>query len=179
MESKCAVVFFDEIDALGQSRVTSDNEGGGVASQGAGGDNSSRRVLAELLIQMTRLATNGDGYESDSEAEDKEEGYGDEESTMSTGSASFGRDGTCLGCRLMSPMRTSSDFEMKIQAKGDSEAGSPEQPGEGGNQYSADKLQPKPRVIVVAATNRPAGKAFHIAAEHGIFASNFNIYYRS
>ena len=47
MESKCAVIFFDEIDALGRDS--------GKMSQ-AGGDNSSRRLLAELLIQMTELS---------------------------------------------------------------------------------------------------------------------------
>jgi SpoVK/Ycf46/Vps4 family AAA+-type ATPase len=61
--SKCSVIFFDEIDALGRSRV--DEEG--AASQAAG-DNSSRRVLAELLIQMTGLM------------QDNEEEFSDEES---------------------------------------------------------------------------------------------------
>eukprot|EP00980_Cylindrotheca_fusiformis_P010113 scaffold2243_cov122-Cylindrotheca_fusiformis.AAC.29 len=49
--SKCAVLFFDEIDALGQSRGgngTSDSERGGD-------DGCSRRVLAELLIQLNRI----------------------------------------------------------------------------------------------------------------------------
>ena len=66
MESKCAVVFFDEIDALGRSRVDEDS---GKMSQ-AGGDNSSRRVLAELLIQMTELSNDNDNEEDDDEGEE-------------------------------------------------------------------------------------------------------------
>lgn len=47
LESRCAVVFFDEIDALGQSRET----------KGAGeGEGCSRRVLAELLLQLNVIA---------------------------------------------------------------------------------------------------------------------------
>lgn len=44
LESKCAVVFFDEIDALGQARSSSGN--------GDQGESCSRRVLAELLLQL-------------------------------------------------------------------------------------------------------------------------------
>jgi SpoVK/Ycf46/Vps4 family AAA+-type ATPase len=47
LESKCAVIFFDEIDALGQSR---ENRGSGE------GEGCSRRVLAELLIQLNAIA---------------------------------------------------------------------------------------------------------------------------
>lgn len=51
MESRCTILFFDEIDALGQSRGSS----AGISDQGGGGDGCSRRVLAELLIQMNRI----------------------------------------------------------------------------------------------------------------------------
>lgn len=47
-------MFFDEIDALGQSR------GGSQAGQVATNDPSSRRVLAELLIQLNKINTNQD-----------------------------------------------------------------------------------------------------------------------
>lgn len=47
LESKCAVVFFDEIDALGQNR---ENMGTGE------GEGCSRRVLAELLLQLNTIA---------------------------------------------------------------------------------------------------------------------------
>jgi SpoVK/Ycf46/Vps4 family AAA+-type ATPase len=50
--SKCAVLFFDEIDALGQSRG---EPGSASAHQSSGGDVCSRRVLAELLIQLNRI----------------------------------------------------------------------------------------------------------------------------
>jgi SpoVK/Ycf46/Vps4 family AAA+-type ATPase len=46
LESKCAVVFFDEIDALGQSR---EDRGSGE------GEGCSRRVLAELLMVMSEI----------------------------------------------------------------------------------------------------------------------------
>jgi SpoVK/Ycf46/Vps4 family AAA+-type ATPase len=48
------VLFFDEIDSIGQSRGGGD-ENGGIANTG-GSDSSSRRILAELLIQLTNLA---------------------------------------------------------------------------------------------------------------------------
>lgn len=50
MNSKCAILFFDEIDALGQARGGTPN-----MSQG-GGDGCSRRVLAELLIQLNQIS---------------------------------------------------------------------------------------------------------------------------
>jgi len=51
MNSKCAVLFFDEIDALGQARG-----GDGTSNMAqAANDGCSRRVLAELLIQLNRI----------------------------------------------------------------------------------------------------------------------------
>jgi ATP-dependent 26S proteasome regulatory subunit len=47
MHSRCAVLFFDEIDALGQSRGC----GNGDRGMALGGETSSRRILAELLKQ--------------------------------------------------------------------------------------------------------------------------------
>jgi hypothetical protein len=56
-ESKCAVVFFDEIDALGLCRSSASDTSGnsGTKSDTGGADTCSRKVLAELLIQLTRL----------------------------------------------------------------------------------------------------------------------------
>ncbi|CAB9509623.1 metalloprotease FTSH [Seminavis robusta] len=52
MESKCSVLFFDEIDALGQNRG-----GGGGHEQGSGDSSSaSRKVLAELLLQLNTIS---------------------------------------------------------------------------------------------------------------------------
>ena len=50
LESKCAVVFFDEVDALGQSR----SENGGESSGESEG--CSRRILAELLMELNLIA---------------------------------------------------------------------------------------------------------------------------
>ncbi len=58
--NKCSVIFFDEIDALGQSRGAVGVHGNGATTQNdeSGlGDNSSRRILAELLIQLTKVNT--------------------------------------------------------------------------------------------------------------------------
>jgi len=75
--NRCTVLFFDEIDALGQSRGIGSNRttgGGGKdepstgtpeQSGGSGaGDNSSRRILAELLIQLSKVNTFHGTYES-------------------------------------------------------------------------------------------------------------------
>lgn len=126
MESRCTVVFFDEIDALGRSRV---DEGGGGESQ-SGGDHSSRRVLAELLIQMTALSNmnneEGDCGESEEEENGDYDGYCDDLTTMSNaGSEGFGF------------------VNERSQARSTS--------GDDGS----DKVRTKARVIVVAATNRP------------------------
>ena len=48
LESKCSVIFFDEIDALGHTR-----ENGGSGE----GEGCSRRVLAELLLQLNVALT--------------------------------------------------------------------------------------------------------------------------
>ena len=111
--SNCSVIFFDEIDALGRSRV--DEEG--AASQAAG-DNSSRRVLAELLIQMTRLSQEETSTEMDEDSDDETVAYED--------------DGG-LGNAPPSSLE-----QQQI-------VGTP----------TRDKEKSKPRVIVVAATNRP------------------------
>jgi SpoVK/Ycf46/Vps4 family AAA+-type ATPase len=50
MESCCTVLFFDEIDALGHSRGPSES-----GAQNSESDGCSRRVLAELLMQLTLL----------------------------------------------------------------------------------------------------------------------------
>jgi SpoVK/Ycf46/Vps4 family AAA+-type ATPase len=52
MESKCAVIFFDEIDALGLSREIGESQAG---------DGCSRRVLAELLVQLNHIGSSVGG----------------------------------------------------------------------------------------------------------------------
>ena len=152
MESKCAVVFFDELDALGRSRVDEDS---GKMSQ-AGGDNSSRRVLAELLIQMTNLNDDRDGeYGSDSESEEYD-GYCDDSesfsgrSTVSTGTGIFG----CINDGI----QPSDNLGLRPKAlcSGEQYVGTPSSSGkEGSTTYIHGEMQPKPRIIVIAATNRP------------------------
>lgn len=69
--SRCAVLFFDEIDALGYSR----GDESGKSQDGDG----SRRILAELLIQLSSLSTaqeqhrdqRDDDDESDVEQEER------------------------------------------------------------------------------------------------------------
>ncbi|KAL7448818.1 hypothetical protein ACHAWC_000950, partial [Mediolabrus comicus] len=127
MESKCTVVFFDEIDALGRSRV---DEGSSGESQSGGGDHSSRRVLAELLIQMTALS-NAANVEEDSESDEEEDdydGYCDDSFTCQSTLSTAGSDG--FGRRTTQARSNTGDDGM-------------------------NKVQVKPRVIVVAATNRP------------------------
>ena len=76
MESRCTVLFFDEIDALGQSR--GDGDSGNTDQSGSG--NNSRRILAELLIQMTKMSSE-QVDDSHSETDDDEE-EGDDESLI-------------------------------------------------------------------------------------------------
>ena len=49
MESRCAVLFFDEVDALGQAR------GGFPGQVSSNSDPSARRILAEMLIQLNSV----------------------------------------------------------------------------------------------------------------------------
>jgi len=95
--SRCTVLFFDEIDALGQSRGVSNNSngvagGGGKAGpsaggseqSGGGGDNSSRRILAELLIQLTKINSIHGTYDSSLFTESEEEEKDNEESRLNS-----------------------------------------------------------------------------------------------
>lgn len=70
MESKCAVLFFDEIDALGISRGGS---GGTSHSENGGGvDGCTRRVLAELLIQMNCINDSSQSNNNNNGLQDRE-----------------------------------------------------------------------------------------------------------
>ena len=69
MESRCTVLFFDEIDALGQSRGDGDSSN----TDQSGSGNNSRRILAELLIQMTKMSSEQvDDSNSDTDEEEFE-----------------------------------------------------------------------------------------------------------
>ena len=153
MESKCAVVFFDEIDALGRSRVDEDS---GKMSQ-AGGDNSSRRVLAELLIQMTELSNDNDNEEDDDEGEEYG-GYdadGDSfsgRSTISTGIYDQQQRNNDMQPSIALGTQVSADTE---QQQLHASCNTPNRLFGDNNSNTNNQQQPKPRVIVVAATNRP------------------------
>ena len=160
MESKCAVIFFDEIDALGRSRVDEDS---GKMSQ-AGGDNSSRRVLAELLIQMTELSHDN---EEEDDGGEEEEGYdnvgtggycddadGDSfsgRSTLSTSTGIFVDQRNDNGGSIMQPLSNA----LGTQVSADDEQHEVFTPTRSDGDGNTQLQQPKPRVIVVAATNRP------------------------
>ena len=162
MESKCAVVFFDEIDALGRSRV--DEDSGGKISQ-AGGDNSSRRVLAELLIQMTELSHDNEEEDDGGEEEyhvgtgeyDCDEADGDSFSGRSTLSTSTGifvdqRNDIGNGNIMLHPPSNALGTQVSADDEQHEEVFTPIR-SDGDD--TAQLQQPKPRVIVVAATNRP------------------------
>ena len=72
------MLFFDEIDSIGQSRGGADENGGNTNAGGS--DGSSRRILAELLIQLTNLAKSDRGdddalVENNDGEGNKNEGY--------------------------------------------------------------------------------------------------------
>lgn len=79
MESHCTVLFFDEIDALGVSRNgtcggdSSGALGDNASNSGGSGEHSSRRILAELLIQLSNLSSYiSDEADSISDAEEND-----------------------------------------------------------------------------------------------------------
>ena len=189
MESKCAVIFFDEIDALGRSRV---DEGSDGNTSHSGGDNSSRRVLAELLIQMTELSSGNieedesgddDSSRSDNDDDVEYEGYCEDRDNFAGDgmrSTSFTGEGIytqhennvhvqvppphVLSPRSISPIPSSNHSDVKVYKENASsecslmylqQEGHPTRSTEVGKHGSSDKRQPEPRVIVVAATNRP------------------------
>jgi SpoVK/Ycf46/Vps4 family AAA+-type ATPase len=148
MESKCAVLFFDEIDALGQSR----GEMGTPSSEqsGGGGDACSRRILAELLIQLNRINSShghigGGCHQHHEEEEASAEHHHGEQSLDNSDAASI-----------------DSVYEDDEQVEQQGYDGSPhddcahmhdeEEQHDDSQQGSSSRGI---RVIVVAATNRP------------------------
>jgi SpoVK/Ycf46/Vps4 family AAA+-type ATPase len=162
MDSKCAVLFFDEIDALGQSR----GGGGGTPStgdpthtnqmscaSGGGADGSSRRVLAELLIQMTRLNTSNGMVVDEISAGDKADTSGpymEEDGTnvedLSEGDVHLADDQKHLD--------VDDDISSETMDNTSEYAATNEIDNNEEQQESAKGNIPV-RVIVVAATNRP------------------------
>ena len=112
LESKCAVIFWDEIDALGRARRSSSHS----QEDGGGGDDCSRRILAELLMELNKL--------SESVALPSHDNFDEEEDSSSTTSKQ------CL-------FPQEDECEQSLRAN-----------KEGQNSRS-------PRLLIVAATNRP------------------------
>jgi SpoVK/Ycf46/Vps4 family AAA+-type ATPase len=143
MESKCAVLFFDEIDALGQSR----GEMGTPSSEqsGGGGDACSRRILAELLIQLNRINSSQGNIGGDEEEASVEHHHG-EKSLDNTDAASIDsvyedyEQGEQQGYGA-APQDDCEHMHDEEEQHDDSQQGSSSSRGI--------------RVIVVAATNRP------------------------
>jgi SpoVK/Ycf46/Vps4 family AAA+-type ATPase len=181
--NRCTVLFFDEIDALGQSRGvgTSNNNGNGTtgggkagpsigksnqsggSGSGGSGDNSSRRILAELLIQLTKINTVHGTYDSsslsidsseencDEEEKDKyfEESRLDsreEEENMDANFFSSSDDTPAVICQ--DKMILEEEDKVRRQHKHNNDI-------ENNNSIDNDNDNRTVRVIVVAATNRP------------------------
>jgi SpoVK/Ycf46/Vps4 family AAA+-type ATPase len=155
----CTVLFFDEIDALGQSRgasssnSSSNNNGNGVTGGGkaggsehsGGGDNSSRRILAELLIQLTNINTIHGTYDSSSMPLDSSEEDCDEEEMGNCKKSRLDsrEDGTPPSVIRQDEMSLEEEGKLKLRHK------------QSNSSIDDDSDNRTVRVIVVAATNRP------------------------
>ena len=162
-DSRCCVLFFDEIDSIGGARSGmggsfGDNGGAGgamTASVGGGGDGGSgRRVLAELLIQLTR------NFNEVGDDEDDYEGCGDDGEDATSVSSATKVDACTSGAdagvssastRAISPVPPRSGGSSN-EANTNNGATSEQQQQQ---QQKRRQRKPKIRIIVVAATNRP------------------------
>ena len=171
-DSRCCVLFFDEIDSIGGARSgmggAFGNGGGGggamttsVGGSGGGGDGGSgRRVLAELLIQLTR---NFNEVGEEEEDDDVEEDDGSVcSAAMKVDPAGAGAPAPSASSRAISPVPPRSGVSSN-DASADVGATS-EQDHQQALQHHHQQLElpqkrrqrkPKVRIIVVAATNRP------------------------
>lgn len=70
LESKCAVLFWDEIDALGRARRSSSSHS--QEDGGGGGDDCSRRILAELLMELNKLSEHAAQPSQDNSSEEED-----------------------------------------------------------------------------------------------------------
>jgi SpoVK/Ycf46/Vps4 family AAA+-type ATPase len=153
--NRCAVLFFDEIDALGRSRGEGSNNNGATGREGrselsdasGASDNSSRRILAELLIQLTKVNSSHGTYDSllsthgedDAEDEDKD----GEDPTLES-----------RADEIEESHIISSDDTVISQEETKFLGNAREQHNEI-EDNSVDNSNHSVRVIVIAATNRP------------------------
>jgi SpoVK/Ycf46/Vps4 family AAA+-type ATPase len=185
-ESKCTVLFFDEIDALGQSRGGGSGSGatsgkaplaavGSEQSGGSGGgDTSSRRVLAELLIQLTKVNASHGNYDlfvpENNDKDQEGSGDGNDDTSMTTimdivqednnqkyhrhnseeedGNSIDSDERTVCGEELMITDEEEEERNVERQRKQSGSRAMGDVDGDNDNDNSV-------RVIVVAATNRP------------------------
>jgi SpoVK/Ycf46/Vps4 family AAA+-type ATPase len=181
MESQCAVLFFDEIDALGMSRCGSGGKWGGGGSDDSSSGNSSRRILAELLIQLSKLSDETAGLKSR-----KDDGGRLEDNMMIQGSSEQRGVEDCVDVQDNQRKCQRSEKQMNSYSshnyQGSPRPISPEsiddtnhplpirdckgrpllgRPSSHHSQPHAPEdtaeydFPPRPRIIVVAATNRP------------------------
>ncbi|MGK3753539.1 MAG: SpoVK/Ycf46/Vps4 family AAA+-type ATPase [Bacillariaceae sp.] len=178
-ESKCTVLFFDEIDALGQSRGGSGGSGttsgkaplaavgSGQSGGGGGGDTSSRRVLAELLIQLTKVNASHGNYDllvpENNEKDQQGSGDGDDDTSMTTIMDIVEEDNKQEYHRHNSEEEDGNSIDSDERTVcGDTvmkkEEESERQRRQAGSRATCDDHNDNEnsvRVIVVAATNRP------------------------
>ena len=124
-------MFFDEIDALGQARGGGDSNSENLnANCNEGSTGGSRRLLAEILIQMTALSNEAKEIEGDGFLTD------DRNNEINCGSSTVTPDHQALEqIHSVSPHIESEDIQVR--------------------QISRFSKNGKPRLIVIAATNRP------------------------
>lgn len=175
MESRCAVLFFDEIDALGMSRRSTRWGGSDDSSSG----NSSRRILAELLIQLTKLSdetgelekkTQDDGAGLDNKVmgqgnEQRVEDCvdGQEENNLKYQRSEKNADSTSLcsnhyegSPRPISPeSMEDANHRQPIQDCNKPRSQSSHSQPHTHDDTAESDVPPRARIIVVAATNRP------------------------
>ena len=163
-DSRCCVLFFDEIDSIGGARSGmggsfGDHGGAGgamTASVGGGGDGGSgRRVLAELLIQLTR------NFNEVGDDEDDYEGCGDDGEDATSVSSGMKVDACTSGADAgISSARTRAISPVPPRSGGSSNEantnnGATSEQQQQQQQQKRRQRKPKIRIIVVAATNRP------------------------
>ena len=173
MESRCAVVFFDEIDALGMSRGGG-GEGGGGGGEDSSAGHSSRKILAELLIQMSLLSDEARA-QSNGCTESSEEAGTDNGNTDASPDIDIDNGIVQEGSDSDFGLDSESASRDEIINEDEHDHAHGECSGKSSNKYnngrgvmvhnnrpqtvsesrSSPPERPQSRVIVIAATNRP------------------------